>query len=163
MRIHGGCYAQRGLARTRHTCVYSVGVWSLGSPSFPIAVTCSVYVNGSGHCCAQAFGYLIHFLDIHIVWFWFWHVNTCIHTMHDAHILHTRYLKGDVLFWLKFHFWGIGRVGQYPTYTVYIRYFWQENHQIYSHIRCIYTVLANPRYRACASAVGSVGVAYLPA
>ena len=23
-------------------------------------------------------------------------------------------------------------------YTVYIRYFWQENHQIYGHIRCIY-------------------------
>jgi len=29
-------------------------------------------------------------------------------------------------------------------YTVYIRYFWQGNHQIYGHIRCIYTVLANP-------------------
>ena len=29
--------------------------------------------------------------------------------------------------------------------TVYVRYFWQGNHQIYSHIRCIYTVLANPR------------------
>jgi len=29
---------------------------------------------------------------------------------------------------------------------VYIRYFWQGNHQIYGHIRCIYTVLANPIY-----------------
>ena len=27
-------------------------------------------------------------------------------------------------------------------YTVYIRYLWQGNHQIYGHIRCIYTVLA---------------------
>jgi len=38
----------------------------------------------------------------------------------------------------------ICRVGQNHTYTVYIRYFWQGHHQIYGHIRCIYTVLANP-------------------
>jgi hypothetical protein len=38
------------------------------------------------------------------------------------------------------------RVGQNHIYTVYIRYFWQGNHQIYGHIRCIYTVLANPTY-----------------
>jgi len=31
-------------------------------------------------------------------------------------------------------------------YTVYIRYFWQGNHRIYGHIRCIYTVLANPSH-----------------
>jgi hypothetical protein len=30
-------------------------------------------------------------------------------------------------------------------YTVFIRYSWQEYHQIYDHIRCIYTVLANPK------------------
>jgi len=36
------------------------------------------------------------------------------------------------------------RVGQNHIHTVYIRYFWQGNHQIYGHIRCIYTVLANP-------------------
>ena len=29
---------------------------------------------------------------------------------------------------------------------MYIRYFRQGNHQIYGHIRCIYTVLANPSY-----------------
>jgi len=28
-------------------------------------------------------------------------------------------------------------------YTVYIRYYWQGNHQMYGHIQCIYTVLAN--------------------
>jgi len=38
------------------------------------------------------------------------------------------------------------RVGQNHIYTVYIRYFWQRNHQIYGHLRCIYTVLANPTY-----------------
>jgi hypothetical protein len=41
------------------------------------------------------------------------------------------------------------RVGQnhiYIIYTVYIRYCWQGNHQIYGQIRCIYTVLANPTY-----------------
>ena len=29
---------------------------------------------------------------------------------------------------------------------MYIRHFWQGNHRIYGHIRCIYTVLANPTY-----------------
>ena len=38
----------------------------------------------------------------------------------------------------------ISRVGQYHIYTVYIRYFWQGNYEIYGHIQCIYTVLANP-------------------
>jgi len=38
----------------------------------------------------------------------------------------------------------MSRVGQNHTYTVYIRFFWQGNHQIYGHIRCICTVLANP-------------------
>jgi len=38
------------------------------------------------------------------------------------------------------------RVGQNHIYTVCIRYFWQGNHHIYGHIRCIYTVLANPIY-----------------
>jgi len=40
----------------------------------------------------------------------------------------------------------ICRVGQNHIYTVYIRYFWQGNHQIYGHIRCVHTVLANPIY-----------------
>jgi hypothetical protein len=41
--------------------------------------------------------------------------------------------------------WEMDRVGQNHVYTVFIRYVWQGNHQIYGHIRCIYTVLANPR------------------
>jgi len=40
--------------------------------------------------------------------------------------------------------WPKIRVGQNHIYTVYIRYFWQGNNQIYGHIRCIYMVLANP-------------------
>jgi len=36
------------------------------------------------------------------------------------------------------------RVGHNHIYTVYVRCFWQGNDQIYSHIRCIYTVLASP-------------------
>ena len=36
------------------------------------------------------------------------------------------------------------RVGHNHKYTVYISYIRQENYQIYSHIRCIYTVLAKP-------------------
>ena len=38
----------------------------------------------------------------------------------------------------------IRKVGQNHIYTVYIQYIWQGNHQIYGHIWCIYTVLANP-------------------
>ena len=38
------------------------------------------------------------------------------------------------------------RVGQNHIYTVYIRYFWQGNHQLYGHTRCIYSVLANPTH-----------------
>ena len=44
----------------------------------------------------------------------------------------------------------IRRVGQNPIYMVYIRCFWQGNHQIYGHIRCIYTVLASPTYTVLA-------------
>jgi len=40
----------------------------------------------------------------------------------------------------------ICRVGQNHIYMVCIRYSWQGNHQIYVHIRCIYTVLVNPIY-----------------
>jgi hypothetical protein len=42
----------------------------------------------------------------------------------------------------------IHRVGQNHIYTVYIWYFWQGIHQIHGHIRCIYTVLANPKNTA---------------
>ena len=38
----------------------------------------------------------------------------------------------------------ISRVDPNHIYTVYIRYFWLENHQMYGHIRRTYTVLANP-------------------
>jgi hypothetical protein len=30
-------------------------------------------------------------------------------------------------------------------YIQYIQYYWQGNHLIYGHIRCTYTVLANPK------------------
>jgi len=42
--------------------------------------------------------------------------------------------------------WLIARVAQSHLSTVHIRYFWQGNHQIYVHIRCIYMILANPKY-----------------
>jgi len=40
------------------------------------------------------------------------------------------------------------RVGQNHIYTVCMRYFWQGNRQIYGHIRCIYTDLANRTHNA---------------
>ena len=39
------------------------------------------------------------------------------------------------------------RFCQNHVYTVYIQYFWQGNPQIYGHIRCVYTVLANLKLR----------------
>jgi hypothetical protein len=38
------------------------------------------------------------------------------------------------------------RAGQNHVHTAYTQYFWQGNHQIYGHIRCIYTILANPSH-----------------
>jgi hypothetical protein len=66
----------------------------------------------------------------------------------------TQWGVGALIFWKLRQFkagtqWGVdaqghvSRVGQNPMYTVCIRYFWQGNYQIYGHIRCIYTVLAN--------------------
>ena len=37
-------------------------------------------------------------------------------------------------------------VHNYGVCTVHIQYIWQGNYQIYGHIRCVYTVLANPTY-----------------
>jgi hypothetical protein len=56
---------------------------------------------------------------------------------------------------------GMPRVGQSHIYTAYIWFVWQGNHQIYGHIRCIYTVLTNPEHvhkhilneRLCCSAL----------
>jgi hypothetical protein len=46
----------------------------------------------------------------------------------------------------------LSRVGHNHIYTVYIRCYWQGNHQMYGHIRCIYTVLANtPPLPSCAA------------
>ena len=53
--------------------------------------------------------------------------------------------QNHICAWVQIGF-NMCRVGQNHIYTVYIRYFWQGNHQIYGHIRCIYTVLANPKY-----------------
>jgi hypothetical protein len=44
-------------------------------------------------------------------------------------------------------------------YSVYIRYFWQGNHQIYGHIRSIYTVLANLKHISV-TAFRSIGTLY---
>jgi hypothetical protein len=42
----------------------------------------------------------------------------------------------------------MNRVGQNHIYTVYIQYFWLENHQIYGVYIRIYPVLANPIHEA---------------
>ena len=45
----------------------------------------------------------------------------------------------------RLDWWEMFRVGQNHISTVYIRYFWLGNHQIYGVYIRIYTVLANPR------------------
>ena len=50
----------------------------------------------------------------------------------------------------------ICRVGQSHAFigiTVYTRCFWQETHHTYGHIRCVYTVLANPTHLPSVSQV----------
>jgi len=49
-------------------------------------------------------------------------------------------------------------VGQNYIYTVYIRYFWLGNHQIYGVYIHIYTFLANPR-NTSVSVTESQGIA----
>jgi hypothetical protein len=43
---------------------------------------------------------------------------------------------------------------------VYIRHFWQGNHQIYSHIRRVYTILASPK-QGTVSTVGTCPSAFV--
>jgi len=38
----------------------------------------------------------------------------------------------------------LARIIHLWVYTVYVQHFWQGNHHTYGHIRCVYTVLANP-------------------
>ena len=67
------------------------------------------------------------------------HARTHIHT----HSLESKCYSLNSGVMSAFVSWG-SRVGQNHIYTVYIRHFWHGNHQMYGHIRCIYTVLANP-------------------
>jgi hypothetical protein len=50
---------------------------------------------------------------------------------------------------------GLVRTIYIYIYMVYVRYFWQENHQIYGHIRCIYSILANPTHSPSENARGA--------
>ena len=83
----------------------------------------------------------------------------CVQQMHKCMILAVCLYTLAVIFASTFSLpkrtciadWGFGaecmhRVGRNYIYTVYIRFSWQGNHQIYSHIRCIITVLAKPMH-----------------
>ena len=69
-----------------------------------------------------------------------WHACTYPWNDLDVQVVQDVAVQHSVFFYVAL----ICRVGQNHIYTVYIRYFWQRNHQIYGHTRCIYTVLANP-------------------
>ena len=77
--------------------------------------------------------------------------KSCCHSSHIQ--LPSPYVKRPSL-WLETSvLCNMHRVGQNHKYAVYVWYIWQGNHQIYGHIRRIYTVLANPictweRYRS---------------
>jgi hypothetical protein len=69
--------------------------------------------------------------------------------------MHTVIYGAGIRLWPALRIWidcDICRDGQNHIYTVRLRYFWQGNHQIYGHIRCIYTVLANFKYLHIVSA-----------
>jgi hypothetical protein len=63
------------------------------------------------------------------------------------------YIYGVYMVFLAGSFYSMCRVGQNHIYiyiyTVYMQYFWQGPHQIYGHIRCIHTILANPKHVVC--------------
>ena len=70
------------------------------------------------------------------------HLTLCYTSRTWVQVFHTELIS--------FLIWGLKsapmyRDGQNHIYTVYIRNFWQGNHWIYGRIRCICTVLANPR------------------
>ena len=73
----------------------------------------------------------------------------CVSSSHDWFLLYS-WMSGSAWFMLRRCLTKKqrDRVGQNLIYSVYIRYFWQGNYQIYGHIRCIYTVSANPTKRA---------------
>ena len=50
----------------------------------------------------------------------------------------------DYIYTLYVRFLGREITRYTVIYGEHIRFLWQGNHQIYGHIRCIYTVLANP-------------------
>jgi hypothetical protein len=72
------------------------------------------------------------------------HTLTCTHT-HACRARMERCLSNALIKPTQNTRWiQMSRAGQNHIYTVYMRCFWQGNHQIYAHIRCRYTVLANP-------------------
>ena len=68
------------------------------------------------------------------------------HPSFSSHVPALQAKKGTKMHWLgaNTHSKHVGLARTLYIYTVCIRYFWQKNHLIYGHIRCIYTVLANP-------------------
>ena len=79
--------------------------------------------------------YMSHIYTYYIIYIYILYIYMCvyIHTVAQSYI----YTHGHTV---------IYRVDQNHIYTIYIRYFWQGNHQIYGHIRCIYTDLVNPSH-----------------
>ena len=74
--------------------------------------------------------------------------------LHNLYHTHTStHIRISLQPWAQ-HPWRTPRVGHNPIYTMYKQKFWQGNRQIYGHIRCIYTLLANlthsqKQYTAC--------------
>ena len=98
------------------------------APCTHLAVLCAK--DGDHHVCVCARPPQVRGLDQH--------------SIVGHHLLQpNRHLKTS-----KHHAMDINRVGQNHIYTVYIRCFRQGNHQVYGHVRCMCTDLANPRYQA---------------
>jgi hypothetical protein len=125
--------------------VYTVCTWCVNC----LYVVCTLFVYGVHHVCAG----LARTMHIYGVYTVFWQENHqlygliwCVYIQFWPTLrvcsVHTRNLI--LLRPCKAPSWLVTRVGQNNIYTVYIRYFWLGNHQLYGVYIPIYTVLANP-------------------
>ena len=123
-----------GLAKTIHTYVYTVYIRHFWQGNYHTYghIRCTYAVLANPSCVVSRVAYL-------------WVAIVCgrdglgVEAWVDL-------MGGSSILLILLYATVINRVGQNHTYTVYIRYFWLGDHQMYGHIRCLYTVLANPSH-----------------
>ena len=81
------------------------------------------------------------------------HTRSYTHGISHTHtVIHIRYINLHIYMYI--------RSTRMVMARVYIRYFWQGNHQKYGHVRGIYTILLagkSPKVRTCTGYIYSPG------